>query len=53
MLPHSPCFTWKFFIIWFHKTLKLIFHKYHVLEIYVLKIEGNYLTSQQQRFCRI
>ena len=22
-----PCFTWKFFMIWFHKILKLIFQK--------------------------
>ena len=26
MLSHWPCFTGKFFIIWIHKTLKLIFH---------------------------
>ena len=25
MLSHWPCFTWKFFVIWFHKILKLIF----------------------------
>ena len=25
MLSLWPCFTWKFFIIWFHKILKLIF----------------------------
>ena len=25
MLLHWPCFTWKFFIIWFHKILQLIF----------------------------
>ena len=25
MLSHWPCFTWKFFMIWFHKILKLIF----------------------------
>ena len=24
-LSHWPCFTWKFFMIWFHKFLKLIF----------------------------
>ena len=24
-LSHWPCFTWKFFMIWFHKILKLIF----------------------------
>ena len=27
MLSHWPCFTWKFFMIWFHKILKLIFQK--------------------------
>ena len=27
MLSHLPCFTWKFFMIWFHKILKLIFKK--------------------------
>ena len=27
ILSHSPCLTWKFFIVWFHKILKLIFHK--------------------------
>ena len=25
MLSHWSCFTWKFFMIWFHKILKLIF----------------------------
>ena len=25
MLSHWPCFTWKFFMIWFHKILKSIF----------------------------
>ena len=25
MLSHWPCFTWKFFVIWFHKILKFIF----------------------------
>ena len=25
MLSHWPSFTWKFFMIWFHKMLKLIF----------------------------
>ena len=24
MLSHWPCFTWKFFMIWFHKILKLL-----------------------------
>ena len=24
MLSHWPCFTWKFFIIWFHTIVKLI-----------------------------
>ena len=27
MLSHWPCFSWKFFMIWFHKILKLIFQK--------------------------
>ena len=27
MLSYWPCFTWKFFMIWFHKILKLIFQK--------------------------
>ena len=27
MLPHWPCFTWKFFMIRFHKILKLFFQK--------------------------
>ena len=27
MLSHWPCFTSKFFMIWFHKILKLIFQK--------------------------
>ena len=27
MLPHWPCFTWKLFMIWFHKIPKLIFQK--------------------------
>ena len=27
MLSHWPCFTWKFFMIWFNKILKLIFRK--------------------------
>ena len=27
MLSHLPCFTWKFFMIWFHKILQLIFQK--------------------------
>ena len=27
MLPHWPYFTWKFFMIWFHKIPKLIFQK--------------------------
>ena len=27
MLSHWPCFTWKFFMIWFHKIFKLIFQK--------------------------
>ena len=27
MLWHWPCFTWKFFMIWFHKILKLISQK--------------------------
>ena len=27
MLSHWSCFTWKFFMIWFHKILKLIFQK--------------------------
>ena len=27
MLSHWPWFTWKFFITWFHKILKLIFQK--------------------------
>ena len=27
MLSHWPCFTWKFFMIKFHKILKLIFQK--------------------------
>ena len=27
ILSHWPCLTWKFFIVWFHKILKLIFHK--------------------------
>ena len=27
MLSHWPCFTWKFFIIWFHKILKSILQK--------------------------
>ena len=26
-LSHWLCFTWKFFMIWFHKILKLIFQK--------------------------
>ena len=25
MLSHLPCFTWKFFMVWFHKIIKLIF----------------------------
>ena len=25
MLSHWPCFTWRLFMIWFHKILKLIF----------------------------
>ena len=25
MLSHWPCFTWKIFMIWFHKILELIF----------------------------
>ena len=45
MLSHWPCFSWKRFMIWRHKTLKLIFQmQHHVLEIYVLYIEKNYLT---------
>ena len=43
-LSHSPCFTWKFFMICFHKILQLIFQKHHVLEIYLLNTEENYLT---------
>ena len=27
MLSHWPCFTWEFFMMWFHKILKLIFQK--------------------------
>ena len=27
MLSHWPCFAWKFFMVWFHKILKLIFQK--------------------------
>ena len=27
MLSHWPCFTWKFFMIRFHRILKLIFQK--------------------------
>ena len=27
MLSHWPCFTWKFFMTWFHRILKLIFQK--------------------------
>ena len=27
MLSHWPCFTWKFFMIWFHKIIQLIFRK--------------------------
>ena len=27
MRPHWPCFTWKFFMIWFYKIPKLIFQK--------------------------
>ena len=27
MLLHWPCFTWKFFMIWFHKIPKLLFQK--------------------------
>ena len=27
MLSHWPCFTWKFFKIWFPKILKLMFQK--------------------------
>ena len=27
MLSHWLCFTWKFFMVWFHKILKLIFQK--------------------------
>ena len=27
MLSHWPCITWKFFMIWLHKILKLIFQK--------------------------
>ena len=27
MLPHWPYLTWKFVMVWFHKRLKLIFHK--------------------------
>ena len=27
ILSHCPCLTWKFFIVWFHKILILIFHK--------------------------
>ena len=27
MLSHWPCFTWKFFMIWSYKILKLIFQK--------------------------
>ena len=25
MLSQWPCFTWKFFMLWFHKILKLVF----------------------------
>ena len=47
MLSHWPGFTWKFFIIWFHKILKLIFQKQlNVLKIHVLNIDENYLTWQ-------
>ena len=27
MMSHWPCFTWKIFMIWFHKILKWIFQK--------------------------
>ena len=27
MLSYWPCFTWKFFMIWLHKVLKLIFER--------------------------
>ena len=48
MLSHWPCFTWAFFMIWLHRIIKLIFQisLHQVLEIYVLNIKENNLTSQ-------
>ena len=49
MMSHWPCFTWKFFMIWFHNILKFFRCSHHVLEIYVLNTEENYLTWQLSR----
>ena len=48
MLSCWPCFIWKFFMIWFHKILKLISRKQPSCprNIYILNIIENHLFSQ-------
>ena len=63
MLSHWPCFTWKFFMIWFHKILKLLFQdqssclrnictRHWRKLLYFHSFLGNFLLPWKQRFCR-
>ena len=54
MLSHWPCFTWKFFMIWFHKILKLtlkaaIMSKKHIY--WALKKTTNLTASLEIYLC--
>ena len=47
MMSHRLFYMWKFFMIWFHKILKLFFRSSHRgLEIFVLNIDKNHIFSQ-------
>ena len=46
MLPHWPCFNWKFYMIRFHKILKLIFQTQPSCPINTCTEHWKYLTWQ-------